>query len=137
MHRGRAAQSTASEPAESVESVITRGAKIRGRIGGEGDLRVEGQVEGDVRIHGQLTIDEGGAVHGEVEATAVVIDGALEGDVATRAPVTIRAGAKVTGNLGGEVVLEEGASFRGRIDADFDMPAELGGPSGKPAGRGR
>jgi cytoskeletal protein CcmA (bactofilin family) len=139
MHRGRAAQSAASEPAESIESVIARGAKVRGRVGGEGDLRVEGQVDGDVRIQGQLSIEEGGAVHGEVEATAVVIGGALEGDVASRGPVTIRAGATVVGNLGGaEIVLEEGASFRGRIDAEFDMPAELGGPSvAKPAGRGR
>lgn len=132
-----AARSAASEMVEAVESVLGRGARVRGRVGGDGDLRVEGQVEGDVRISGQLAIEEGGAVTGDVEASAVVIGGALTGDVSARGAVTIRAGAKVEGALGGaEVVLEEGASFIGRIDAEFDMPAELG-LSAAPRARGR
>ncbi|MFT3775579.1 MAG: polymer-forming cytoskeletal protein [Minicystis sp.] len=106
--------------------MLGRGARVRGRVGGDGDLRVEGQIEGDVRISGQLAIEEGAAITGDVEASAVVIGGALTGDVAARGAVTIRAGAKVEGNLGGsEIVLEEGASFQGRIDAEFDLPAEL------------
>ncbi len=106
-----AARSTANETVEAVESILGRGAKVRGRVGGDGDLRVEGQVEGDVRISGQLAIEEGGAI---------------TGDVAARGSVTIRAGAQVAGNMNGaEVVLEEGASFTGRIEAEFDMPAEL------------
>lgn len=124
----RSAANEAVESVESSESVLARGARVRGRIGGDGDLRIEGQVEGDVRISGQLAIEEGGAITGDVEASAVVIGGSLTGDVSARGSVTIRAGAQVAGNMGGaEVVLEEGASFTGRIDAEFDMPAELGG----------
>lgn len=133
-----AARSTANETVEAAESVLGRGAKVRGRIGGDGDLRVEGQVEGDVRISGQLAIEEGAAVTGDVEASAVVIGGALTGDVAVRGSVTIRAGAEVAGNLdGAEVVLEEGASFTGRIEAEFDMPAELSEEAPARAARGR
>jgi cytoskeletal protein CcmA (bactofilin family) len=121
-----AARSTTNETVEGAESILGRGAKVRGRIGGDGDLRVEGQVEGDVRISGQLAIEEGGAITGDVEAAAVVIGGSLTGDVAAKGSVTIRAGAQVAGNMdGAEVVLEEGASFTGRIEAEFDMPAEL------------
>ncbi len=48
----------------------------------------------------------------------------------------MRATAEVEGNLSGaEVSLDEGASFHGRIDAEFDLPAELGGPH-KPAQAG-
>jgi len=135
MFRGPvAARSAASEAVESIESVLGRGARVRGRIGGEGDLRVEGQVEGDVRISGQLALEEGGAITGDVEASAVVIGGSLTGDVAARGSVTIRAGAEVAGNLdGAEVVLEEGASFTGRIEAEFDLPADLEAPSHEPA----
>jgi cytoskeletal protein CcmA (bactofilin family) len=128
MFRGPAQRT--SETAESVESILGRGARVRGRVGGDGDLRIEGQVEGDVRISGQLSIEEGGAVTGDVEASAVVIGGALTGDVAARGAVTVRAGARVEGNLGGaEIVLEEGASYEGRIEAEFDLPPELTGAS--------
>jgi cytoskeletal protein CcmA (bactofilin family) len=145
MIRGPAAPRTTSDtstPHETVESVLGRGTRVRGRVGGEGDLRVEGQVEGDVRISGQLSIEEGAAVTGDVEASAVVIGGALSGDVAARGSVTVRAGAKVEGNLdGAEVVLEEGAAFEGRIEAAFDLPEELGGTAPPPraahGGRGR
>jgi cytoskeletal protein CcmA (bactofilin family) len=127
MLRGTAAsRSTTSGPAETAESTLGRGARVRGRITGDGDLRVEGHVEGDVRISGQLSLEEGASVTGDVDASVVVIGGALTGDVTSRGAVTVRATAQVQGNLGGaEVSLEEGASFHGRIEAEFDMPAEL------------
>lgn len=121
-----AARSTTSEAAEAAESTLGRGARVRGRISGDGDLRVEGHVEGDVRVSGQVALEEGASITGDVEAAAVIISGALTGDVVSRGAVTVRASAKVAGNLGGaEVSLEEGASFHGRIEAEFDMPAEL------------
>ena len=132
MLRGTAAsRSTTSGPAEGAESTLGRGARVRGRISGEGDLRVEGHVEGDVRVSGQLSLEEGASITGDVDAAAgVVIGGALTGDVASRGAVTVRATAQVQGNLGGaEVSLEEGASFHGRIEAEFDMPAELQAPA--------
>lgn len=112
---------------------------MRGRIGGEGDLRIEGEVEGDVAISGDLSIEEGASVTGDVGAGSLVVGGALKGDVAARGQVTIRATAQVEGDVGGaEVSLEEGASFHGRIAAEFDLPVGLSGAheSGR-AGRGR
>jgi len=127
MLRGSAAaRSITHGPAEAAESTLGRGARVRGRISGEGDLRVEGHIEGDVRVSGQLALEEGASITGDIEAAAVVIGGLLTGDVASRGAVTVRATAKVEGNLGGaEVSLEEGASFHGRIEAEFDMPVEL------------
>ncbi len=102
--------------------------RVRGRVSGEGDLRVEGQLEGDVSVTGDLAIGAGGAVNGDIDANAVTIGGALTGDVAARGAVVIQAGARVVGNMGGaEVSLEEGAKFSGRIEAEFDLPAELSG----------
>ncbi len=108
-----AARGTNNDDASA--SILGRGARVRGRVGGDGDLRVEGQIEGDVAISGELTIEEGAAVTGDVGASAVVVAGALTGDVSARGPVAIRASAKVEGNMGGaEVSLDEGASFHGR-----------------------
>jgi len=139
MVRGPAATRTSHDGGPSI---LGRGARVRGRIGGDGDLRVEGQIEGDVVVSGELSIEEGGAITGDVGAASVVVGGALRGDVDARGPVAVRATAEVEGNLSGsEVSLEEGASFHGRIDAEFDLPAELaghdGGKAAQPAAAGR
>lgn len=126
MARGPAATRSNASPLAGDESVLGRGTRVRGRINGDGSLRVEGQVEGEVAVSGDLTIEEGASVRGDVEALGVTILGELQGDVSAHGPVAIRATAKVTGNMGGaEVTLDEGASFTGRIEADFELPPEL------------
>lgn len=113
-------------------SVLGRGTRVRGRVQGEGDLRIEGAVEGNVSVSGELLVDEGAEVQGNVDAAIVTIGGSITGDVASRGGIVVRASAKVSGNLGSpEVSLEEGAEFSGRIEADFELPEELqGGSSG-------
>jgi cytoskeletal protein CcmA (bactofilin family) len=97
------------------EAVIGRSTRVRGRVTGEGDLRIEGHVEGDVSVRGALTIA-----------------GELEGDVkAGDGTVHLEAGAKVRGDIEGEgVSMEEGAEYVGNLNAEFDLPAELGGTTG-------
>jgi cytoskeletal protein CcmA (bactofilin family) len=120
------------------EARIGSGARVRGRIHGEGDLLVEGQVDGDLAIRGDLTIAEGGSITSKaVEAQSVTIAGTLEGDVAASGPVRLVAGARVRGNLrGSAVAIDEGARFSGRLDCEFELPPELGGTS-RNEGRGR
>lgn len=120
---------TTARNASDAGARIGSGARIRGRIHGDGDLVVEGQVDGELAIRGELTIAEGGAVTSEaVEAQSVTVAGTLEGDVAATGPVRLVAGARVRGNLKGSAVsIEEGARFSGRLDCEFDLPPELGG----------
>lgn len=117
---------------------IGGGARVRGRIHGDGDLVVEGAIEGDLAIRGELTVAEGGSVRGEsIEAQSVTVAGSLDGDVASSGPVRLVAGSRVRGNLRGSTVgIEEGARFAGRLECEFDLPAELGGASRADA-RGR
>jgi cytoskeletal protein CcmA (bactofilin family) len=140
----RPAARDARAGAGDAASTLGRGARVRGRIHGDGDLRVEGHVEGDVSVSGALVVEEGGAIDGDVGAASVEIGGALTGDVASQGPVAIRATARVEGNLGAaEVTMDEGATFRGRIEAEFDLPAALseglseGTAAGRAGGRGR
>lgn len=97
------------------EAVIGRSTRVRGRVTGEGDLRIEGQVEGDVDLKGALTIA-----------------GELDGDIrAEGGTVHLEAGAKVRGDISGESVsMDEGAEYAGNLNAEFELPAELGGGAG-------
>ena len=63
------------------ESVLASGATVRGRVTGEGDLRIHGDVEGDVAVRGAVVVAEGGSVRGDaLEGHDVTI----EGDVSAR-----------------------------------------------------
>jgi cytoskeletal protein CcmA (bactofilin family) len=114
-------------------AVIGASAKVRGRVHGDGDLVVEGAIEGDVAIRGDLTVESGARLASNVEAHAVTIGGVVEGDVSARGVVHVRAGATLRGDVRGEsLAIDEGAEFAGRVEAEFDLPPELGG-SGAPA----
>jgi cytoskeletal protein CcmA (bactofilin family) len=129
---------TATRGGDGREARIGSGARIRGRVHGEGDLVIEGHVEGELAIRGDLTIAESASVTSEaVEAHAVTIAGSFEGDVSASGPVRVAMGARVRGNLRGTAVsIEDGAHYSGRLDCDFDLPPELGGASRSEA-RGR
>jgi cytoskeletal protein CcmA (bactofilin family) len=107
-------------------STIGAGARVHGRVTGDGDLVVAGRVEGDISVRGDLAILDGGHCASNVEAQSVTVSGSLAGDVAASGTVTIGAGASMRGNVrGGALALEDGASFAGRIELDFELPEGL------------
>ena len=116
------------------EARIGAGAKVHGRIAGDGDLTVEGRVDGDIALRGELTVAEGGVVAAEsIQAETITVAGRLEGEMRSGA-VRALAGASVRGDVrGGTLALDEGADFAGRIENEFDLPPELEAASG--AGR--
>ena len=128
---------TATHRGEGAQARIGGGTRVRGRIHGDGDLLVEGQVEGDVAIRGELTVAEGATLTSKaVEAQTVTIAGAFEGDVAASGPVRVVGGARVRGNLRGSTVsIDEGARYSGRLECEFELPPELGGSSRESRGR--
>ena len=124
MSRPATAKSPRSSAAEA--NVIGPSVRIRGRLTGEGDVRIEGHVEGDVRVTGELAIDARATVKGNAAARSVDVEGTLHGDISADGAVYIKSGASVQGNISGrEIALDEGAAFVGRIDADFELPDGL------------
>lgn len=110
----------------SSETVLGRNVRIRGRISGEGDLVVQGSLEGDVTLRGDFTLDEGADAQSQITAQAVVVSGSLDGGIQAEGEVTVTATGKFRGDVrAAQVTIEDGAAFAGRLDAEFDLPAEL------------
>lgn len=107
----------------SDSAVLGKGLRVRGRVRGDGDLRVEANIEGDVVVDGTLELDTGCTVVGGVEAESVTVSGDLTGDVNVRGSVAITATGSVQGNIkAAGLSLEEGGRFIGEVDADFALP---------------
>jgi cytoskeletal protein CcmA (bactofilin family) len=118
------------------EARVGETTRIRGKIAGDGDLTIAGEVEGDISLRGDLVIAGGATATSEVEAHNVTISGALEGNVTASGRVRVASGARVHGNLKGEAVsIDEGAEFAGRLDCEFELPKELEGGAAAPRAR--
>ncbi len=128
------ARSGAGNSAEAADfdAVIGASTRVRGRVTGDGDLLVEGQVDGDITVRGDVTIEQGARATSAVDAFGLTVRGDLEGDIRASGVVRIELGARVRGDIQGDLIaLEEGAEFVGRLDATFELPPELsGGNSG-------
>ncbi len=101
--------------------------RVRGRVSGDGDLRIEGSVEGDIAISGDLMIADGAQATSNASANAVAIAGELVGEIHASGPVHIHASGRVRGDIHGAVAIDEGAEYTGNLVADFELPEELGG----------
>jgi cytoskeletal protein CcmA (bactofilin family) len=137
MAQARTSSSTSRQDSHrSSPAVIGAGARVRGKVSGEGDLTIEGQVEGEVVVRGQLFIAEGGRVVSDIDAAGLRVAGTLEGDVSVTGEVHILAGARVRGDLhGSSISLEEGAELDGSLDCEFSLPSELESGGGRAARR--
>lgn len=94
----------------SSPGVIAKGLRIKGELTGVGDLVIEGQVEGKIQMNNHLVIEPSGVVDANIEVDKI----------------TVRANATVSGEIRAPtVVLEDGASFRGSIHMDLDLPEDL------------
>lgn len=90
---------------------------VKGEIGGEEDVVVEGSVEGQVRIAKDLRVAPGGSVKANVSAHSVIVAGELLGDCNASHKVEITATGRLTGNIRApKIVIAEGAVFKGNSD---------------------
>jgi cytoskeletal protein CcmA (bactofilin family) len=112
---------------EHNEAILSLGTVVRGRITGEGDLRVLGAIEGDISLRGSLLVGEGGRVQaGTVEATHVNVEGELAGEISASGELVVQASGVVRGRLrGASIRIHEGATVAADIESDFELPEAL------------
>jgi len=110
----------AGQPAKSTAERATIGPSItvKGEVGGDEDLLIQGRVEGSVNLKQQsVTVGRQGRVKADIEGKVVAIEGEVEGNLKALEQVILKGSARVQGDITApRVVLEDGASFRGLID---------------------
>lgn len=92
---------------------------INGRVSGDDELIVFGNIEGTIALENALAVEESGTVVADVDVDAAVIRGEVNGEVVARESIELVDGSLVTGNLKApRIIIEEGARFQGNIDMD-------------------
>ena len=97
-------------------TVIGRGARVRGRLNGSGDLEIQGHVDGDVTVDGEVTVDTHGLVGASLSGRRLVVRGAVKGDLSADESISLESGARVVGDVKApRVAIAPGALVRGYV----------------------
>lgn len=99
---------------------------VRGRLSGEGMLRVDGQLVGEVSTRGRVVVGARGLMLAAVSTTTLDVEGQVRGDVVASESVAIRRGGRIDGDVRAkEVAIDDGGALHGSIAMDFDVPGDL------------
>jgi cytoskeletal protein CcmA (bactofilin family) len=102
-------------------SYLGNSMKIKGKISSDEYLTVDGQVEGNINISKTLTIGKNGYVNGTINADMVRLDGKAEGNITAANKLEIASSGTFHGTIKSDkLVIEEGATFRGKVNAEDD-----------------
>jgi len=127
--------SSATHQRRSVPSILAAGLRVDGDIACEGEVHIIGTLAGNLTAD-KLTLGEGGAINGTVEASTAVINGSLSGRLAA---VTVILGrtAQVTADIiYVSMRIEPGAIFEGysrrveRVEMATSDTVQLPSPRG-------
>jgi cytoskeletal protein CcmA (bactofilin family) len=105
---------------------IGKSVMVKGELSGSEDLYIDGQVEGTIELKGNnLTIGPHGQVKANINAKEVIIQGKLEGNIQASQRTELTKSAVAVGDIVTQrVSIEEGASFKGKIDIQREAKSE-------------
>ena len=111
---------------DSIENILAANCLCRGNLSAQGAFRLDGRVEGSVESLSAVVIGEGGAVHGDVRGSDIVVAGHVHGNVVCSGHLEIRATGKIEGNIDASSVrIETGGIFRGTSHMGPGARAEI------------
>jgi cytoskeletal protein CcmA (bactofilin family) len=101
---------------EASLSIIAAGMHITGDVETTGTLKIDGRIEGSVTGARQLLLGRGGAIHGGVRASEVVIAGIVDGPIVADERLELQSSAVVNGDIDTKsIVVLEGARINGGV----------------------
>jgi cytoskeletal protein CcmA (bactofilin family) len=104
----------AMQESQMGNSLLGKGAVIKGDINTEGDIRIEGKVHGNIKVSGKLVIGEGAEIKGDIKANHVEVFGKVNGKLVVDDFLAIKGNGLVEGELfTAKLQIEPTAFFKG------------------------
>ena len=98
-----------------INTMIGRGAVIKGDLKIQNSLRVDGKVKGEVHATETMILGKEGVVVGSINAGDVMIGGKVEGNITATGKVLLESKSIVCGDIEAkQLVVDEGAIFDGQ-----------------------
>lgn len=111
---------------------LVSGAKLKGDLSTESNLRIDGAVDGNVKCDSKIVLGEKGTIKGDVTAIEAEIEGDVEGDISVEDVLTLRKTAIVRGKIEtSRLIIEDGAQIGGNIQTGDLPPHEASSKSKK------
>jgi len=109
-----------------IQSALSRGTKIEGKLSFDKPVRIDGELKGEVVAPTALVVVGADAkIDAQLEASVLVILGEVRGAVRALKRVELLAGGTVIGDIEtSELVIEQGSSFNGSCKMPEPAPAD-------------
>ena len=106
--------------------------KIRGKINGDEDLKIDGKIEGPISLgNHRLTLGPGAQILGDINSREIVVFGDVKGNLMAQDRVDVRRDASVIGDLTtSRITIEDGAHVKGAIEINWRSPRSTTDPNG-------
>lgn len=98
-----------------IETIISKGAEVKGDMSSEGTIRVDGEVSGHILKAIGVIVGKTGKVAGDLTGESVIIGGEVSGNVVASNNLELLSTAQVFGDIKAQTLsIHEGAVFEGK-----------------------
>jgi cytoskeletal protein CcmA (bactofilin family) len=143
LKEGRPAEPTKTrmEPLRNeIAAHIGKSVVIKGELSGSEDLYLDGEVQGTIELNNHsFVVGPNGRVKANIRAREVVVHGRVDGNITATERVELRKSCVLSGDISTRrIVIEDGAFFKGSVDAAQESQKEQTRPNPVPlkAGNG-
>ncbi|MBE3575243.1 MAG: polymer-forming cytoskeletal protein [Firmicutes bacterium] len=99
----------------SVETLVSTGTKITGKLIAEGTVRVDGTFEGELQVGGDLLVGEQGSIQATIRSRNMLVAGEIKGTVVVEDRLEIVPSGRVIGTVQMKrLVMADGAIIEGK-----------------------
>lgn len=113
-------------------NMLSDGARVKGEIHVEDDIRIAGELEGDLHTKGKAIISSSGKVEGNIRGVYADVAGTVDGEIRVSDKVVIRKSAVIKGNVYTKTLqVEEGAQFDGTLSMSEETVEKMLSKDGK------
>lgn len=101
----------------TVYSILAPGAKIKGDISSDTDLRLDGVMEGNIVSEGKVILGPASSLIGNITCSNAEISGTVKGNVLAPEQLSLKSQSRIDGSITtSTLIIESGATLNGTCE---------------------